>query len=340
MVIHMFKRIPKKARVVLVVLAVALVGTVSFVFFKNNKKTAEIAKETLDHEGETLLALLDSDGDGLKDWEEAIYKTDSKNSDTDGDGAKDGDEIAENRDPKRAGPDDILHEKPAREISSYPLLEKISEKGNMTEALFQYVLQTKGAAFFNKKNIKSISSELAQSIKQFQEKEIPFSEHAIPDSEIIISDDESDMGIKNYFNAMAESYEKAGAFSIADDETSILAAAMQKKDTAILDMISEHSAVTERIIQSVKMIAVPRSLAAFHKKDLWYLEKSRNQFALLQKTNLEDPFYVITVTNLRLNTKKEFGEFHTKEIPQWLARHHLAFSEKESASLLYSPQIQ
>jgi hypothetical protein len=43
--------------------------------------------------------VLDSDGDGLKDWEEALWKTDPQNPDTDGDKTSDGEEISINRDP-------------------------------------------------------------------------------------------------------------------------------------------------------------------------------------------------------------------------------------------------
>jgi len=45
----------------------------------------------------------DTDGDGLKNWEEALYKTDPENPDTDGDGVNDGTEIATNRDPLISG---------------------------------------------------------------------------------------------------------------------------------------------------------------------------------------------------------------------------------------------
>lgn len=51
---------------------------------------------------------LDSDQDGLKDWEEQIYATDTHNPDSDGDGAKDGDEITQGRDPLKKGPNDML----------------------------------------------------------------------------------------------------------------------------------------------------------------------------------------------------------------------------------------
>jgi len=51
---------------------------------------------------------LDSDGDGLRDWEEALWKTDPFNPDTDGDGTVDGREISDSRDPTVKGPDDKI----------------------------------------------------------------------------------------------------------------------------------------------------------------------------------------------------------------------------------------
>lgn len=51
---------------------------------------------------------LDTDRDGLKDWQETLWGTDKSNADSDADGAKDGDEIESGRDPKIAGPEDSL----------------------------------------------------------------------------------------------------------------------------------------------------------------------------------------------------------------------------------------
>ncbi|MCK6462724.1 MAG: thrombospondin type 3 repeat-containing protein [Candidatus Pacebacteria bacterium] len=53
----------------------------------------------------------DTDGDGLKDWEETLWKTDPNKKDTDGDGAEDNEEIAQNRNPLKAGPDDKIGQK-------------------------------------------------------------------------------------------------------------------------------------------------------------------------------------------------------------------------------------
>lgn len=50
----------------------------------------------------------DSDNDGLADWLEEFYKSDSNNPDTDNDGTPDGEEVSLDRDPTIAGPNDPL----------------------------------------------------------------------------------------------------------------------------------------------------------------------------------------------------------------------------------------
>ena len=52
------------------------------------------------------LAEKDSDKDGLKNWEEALWGTDPNNSDTDGDGTPDGEEVGLGRNPTIKGPND------------------------------------------------------------------------------------------------------------------------------------------------------------------------------------------------------------------------------------------
>ena len=51
---------------------------------------------------------IDTDNDGLKDWEERLWKTSINNPDTDGDGTNDGAEVVLERSPLVAGPDDSL----------------------------------------------------------------------------------------------------------------------------------------------------------------------------------------------------------------------------------------
>lgn len=96
---------------------ILLIGTVSFIITSQlTKKTAELANSpstplsTVVKKDDPLsIAQKDTDGDGLKDWEEIIIRTDPHNPDTDGDGIPDGQEIEQQRSPVKAGPHDNIN---------------------------------------------------------------------------------------------------------------------------------------------------------------------------------------------------------------------------------------
>ncbi len=69
----------------------------------------------------------DSDNDGLKDWEEGLWKTDLNNPDSDDDGTSDGEEVRNKRNPMKAGPDDeykSIEESPLKDIVKESAAEK------------------------------------------------------------------------------------------------------------------------------------------------------------------------------------------------------------------------
>jgi len=73
----------------------------------DNRETSLGGKNVITRATEGL-ADIDSDGDGLKDWEELLWGTDPLNPDTDEDGTPDGEEVRLGRDPLKAGPDDKI----------------------------------------------------------------------------------------------------------------------------------------------------------------------------------------------------------------------------------------
>jgi len=109
--------LPSKKLIVFLVTILLILGCF-FLFpkFKNRKTTysvsvkkqAEISELTNQINQQILRN--DTDKDGLKDWEENLWKTDPTNPDTDGDGTDDNSEILAKRDPLTAGPDDFLEE--------------------------------------------------------------------------------------------------------------------------------------------------------------------------------------------------------------------------------------
>jgi len=96
----MNKYLPSKKFSYILLSIIIAVGIIyGFSWLKDSKKnTEELTNIQVQTKVEEFMAL-DTDGDGMKDWEEALWKTDPNKTDTDGDGTSDSEEINLNRDP-------------------------------------------------------------------------------------------------------------------------------------------------------------------------------------------------------------------------------------------------
>jgi hypothetical protein len=103
----MLMNIPHKNLIVSIVIAILVFAGGAW-FYHTPKEVSTTEDQVSIVPSETRSGDRDSDGDGLPDWQEALYGTDMNNPDSDGDGAKDGDEIRVGRNPDKAGPDDQL----------------------------------------------------------------------------------------------------------------------------------------------------------------------------------------------------------------------------------------
>ncbi|MBI2618040.1 hypothetical protein HYW58_01150 [Candidatus Kaiserbacteria bacterium] len=92
-------------------------NTIDNTFTVNDQRIQKIVAETVS---------ADTDGDGLKDWEEVLFKTDPKNPDTDGDGTTDKEEIDRDRDPLVAGPNDIIENNLLSTIKNETVTESLA----------------------------------------------------------------------------------------------------------------------------------------------------------------------------------------------------------------------
>ena len=71
--------------------------------------------------GEYAFTNIDSDGDGLRDWEEEVWGTDPNKVDSDGDGVDDGQEVKDDRDPAKNGNDALTDTRMANVFNAYKL---------------------------------------------------------------------------------------------------------------------------------------------------------------------------------------------------------------------------
>ncbi len=109
-------------RILLVIVFGALI--IAFAIFNSRGKKISVVRaedNVLSKNGTAALIngdisktnALDSDNDGLKDWEETLWGTDQHKADTDNDGTSDGIEVNEGRDPLIPGPNDVFADKEA-----------------------------------------------------------------------------------------------------------------------------------------------------------------------------------------------------------------------------------
>jgi len=90
------KKFVQALSVAVVIIVIAILLSYWRPSFNSYKNTNAITSAT------STINNIDSDNDGLPDWEESLYGTDPHNQDTNGDGTLDGEEVKENRDPLKA----------------------------------------------------------------------------------------------------------------------------------------------------------------------------------------------------------------------------------------------
>jgi hypothetical protein len=110
----------------------------------SEEKAAEIIALTLKENSEK-----DDDNDGLLNWEEVLWGTDSNNPDTDGDGTNDGEEVRLGRNPALKGPNDSLVGAPKsltakKDVSNLPKVPD-TETARISQELFANYITAKQA---------------------------------------------------------------------------------------------------------------------------------------------------------------------------------------------------
>ncbi|MDP2676071.1 MAG: hypothetical protein Q8O83_00060 [bacterium] len=126
-----------------------------FFFLKPGWKTPVYRQERTDTQkisaSNTNALSVDTDNDGLKDWEEKLLGTDPNTPDTDGDGTPDGKEIFSGRDPLLAGPNDAIPFKPSdtnkdaykdTDQLALNITRQLSENPNISEQAMNTVIDT------------------------------------------------------------------------------------------------------------------------------------------------------------------------------------------------------
>lgn len=203
---------------------------------------------------------VDTDHDGLKDWEESLWKTDPNNPDTDGDGTPDGKEVAEGRDPTKKGPNDLLSNSVSGSASASANADtELSATDKLARQFFTTYTQAKqsGLSIGSSTQSQIISTALSQ-----RNLVTPTRQYSI--GELNVSNDVSEVALRNYMNTLG-SIEKNHAYDPSvDTEIAIFNKAVLNQDQSVLTNMTPIVARYNSEVQALLKVPVPKDLTSQH----------------------------------------------------------------------------
>ena len=248
-------------------------------------------------------ATQDSDGDGLRDWEEALWRTDPQNSDSDGDGTPDGEEIRRNRDPLKRGPKDGVAQLPTGDAAVAPsddltynltkslldsgILNDINARGELTSSDFLQKLSLPGG--FDAGALFRIT--------------------AVRPTDLA-ADPRSDADtVRRYFDAVALVYNRRIVPHQTRGDLAILVESLHSNDFLKLAELDPLIVELGQAIAEIKRLPVPVGYADIAVKELNYLGETKRLVEIFRNTP-NDPVSTVIAVQKRLALLQEMAQFH------------------------------
>lgn len=197
--------------VLFLILVLLVVGTISFSII-DKRGDGLIDKSGEEKSSENILTLrrsteassIDTDGDGLLDWEEALRGSNPTNPDTDGDGTLDGEEVLLGRDPSVAGPNDTVEAIKQKKIEELGVLYEDFVAGSLTDNvaidLFSNYFQFRNEPDFTDETQTKLITQIASVAEEATK---IGNKYSTGDTRTFIGDEER---IRNYGNSFAEKH--------------------------------------------------------------------------------------------------------------------------------------
>lgn len=203
----------------------------------------------------------DSDNDGLKDWEETLWKTDPNNPDTDGDGTLDGDEINQGRNPLKPGPDDLYSKNYsfAADKTNSNSAEQLSVTAKLSRDFLSQYLAAK--ALNGGKLDESTKENLINSFSSNIDLSISSRIHNLSDFKI--SSDNSKEAIRNYGNQLGAIIKKYSE-PAPEMELIVFKRAIESNDQAELKKLDKNINAYDNMTKEFVNLTIPSSAQEIH----------------------------------------------------------------------------
>ncbi|MBI3273600.1 MAG: hypothetical protein HYZ69_00495 [Candidatus Colwellbacteria bacterium] len=334
--------LPSKIFIAVAASALFIVGGGYFVFFyesrsTNNEVPKEQARSVAAQNNEAaVFANKDTDGDGLKDWEEVLWHTDPNNPDTDGDGTKDNDEILAKRDPTKAGPSDELDaltkiddpgssmEKGKQEEQPNTLTNQLAR--DFSDAYLRRKFSGSGAIDQNDLS-KLLFSDLTEKLTK-KNTDSPKVFFTASDFQII--SDSSPTALRRYFNTIGKIFSRPRGVP-NQNELQFTFDAISGKDGKNFEELFVYRDSYRAIVEDMKAVAVPEIMMPSHvyiANSFWRLSIIAERMSSFEK----DPVAGIATLNDYL-IEAQRSLLPLKLIVEQIKALDLTFGEEDGGSL-------
>ena len=259
------KYLPSKKLTAVILAVVVIVGGVFLWnrWEKNKKDVLVFERESSGQDAAKILAETvsrqDSDNDGLPDWEEALWKTDSHNPDTDGDGTLDGEEVKLGRNPTKKGPNDVLEKSIAKSDgvpTSTSDLQSLNETDIFMRELLGNYFELKGSGNASSQSIEKLANSMADDLTS---KGVPPAKtYRITD---ILKSDDSSSSMRIYGESVGTIFIER---SSKESELYILSQALSGNDTGTIEKLAQFEKEYTAMIKKLLLVKTPPLLASTH----------------------------------------------------------------------------
>lgn len=271
----------------------------------------------------------DTDKDGLKDWEEILWKTDAKNPDSDGDGMSDGDEVAEGRDPTVAGPDDRLSSRAGlAEIPFGPIGdENLTFSDTVAREFFINYLALKdpsGGNITQQQKDVLVDSFLGSLASEA-------TENGYKISDLKITSDNTRDGMKRYGNEIAKI---VNSYAVEENELLILDRALERGDSEEIKKLSEIAGIYISASKDMLEVETP---AVFQSDHLVLVNSFLNIGRAVSKMQkvFDDPLVsIVGLGNYKEGIKNINNTF--KNLQNSFLENNISFSEDDPGQFFIS----
>ncbi len=266
----------------------------------------------------------DIDGDGLKDWEEVLWKTDPNSPDSDNDGTSDGEEVALGRDPLKPGPDDIFN----NPLASNVFVNKYdTETEGLSRRLFAEYLTLKKDGSLDDETKTQIIERFINDLPGQDGAKDPFTL-----ADLKISKDNSASAYRRYGNILGLLVAEMTK-PVNEEELEIFSRAVETNNNEILKKLDPAKETFRGIASTISLMEVPSGLAENHLTLLNSLVGAYYSLSAMQEVNNDPALALGGLNAYQYEVEVITGSF--KVISQAVKNKGVVYSPKEAGALIF-----